>query len=180
MNEAIREQMSALMDGELPEAERDRVLRRLCDDPALAAEWGRLHLVRDSLNGELPRHLDFALAARVQAAVQDEPPLAVPSPPPRARAWVRPLAALAVAASVAGLALVGVQQLSAPQHPEPVPAVADAGSATPAIPPGTRWDRPEAAPRLNAYLVNHNEYAAGAPLQGMMSYVRIAGYDAEP
>ena len=178
MNDQVREQMSALMDSELPEVERELLLRRIHGDPALAAHWSRLHLMRDGLRTELPRRMDPDFAARVSVAVQREPALAVG---PRAtRGWGRPLSGLAVAASVAGLAFLGLQYLGAPEPATGAAPVAAHDQGVRLAQAGTRWDRPEAAPRLNAYLVNHNEYAAGTPLQGMMSYVRIAGYDAEP
>ena len=183
MHERICEQMSALMDEALPPAEAELLLRRIAQDPALAAKWSRLHLIRDALQGELPKGCDPALAQRVGAALAGESQPAAMVAAARSR-WVRPLAGLAVAASMAAVAVVGFQHLGAPQ-PGAASTVAEAPKMSNAEPTqvaraGTRWDRPEAAYRLNSYLVNHNEYAAGAPLQGMMSYVRIAGYDAEP
>jgi len=43
----------------------------------------------------------------------------------------------------------------------------------------TRWDmkEPEAESALNAYLVEHDEFASTSGLGGMMPYVRIVSYD---
>ena len=47
MSEDIREQLSALMDGELGRDERAFLLRRLEHDADLRSMWTRMHLVRD-------------------------------------------------------------------------------------------------------------------------------------
>ena len=52
-------------------------------------------------------------------------------------------------------------------------------AAKPAAPEasGLKWSdvAPDAEARLNAYLVNHNEYA-GNGMRGVLPYVRIVGY----
>jgi hypothetical protein len=43
----------------------------------------------------------------------------------------------------------------------------------------TRWDvkEPETESTLNAFLVEHNEFASSSGIGGMMPYVRVVGYD---
>lgn len=101
MSEDIREQLSAFMDGELGREERAFLLRRLDHDATVRGTWSRYHLIRDVLaqRGSV-RPLD--LSAGVMAAIeQDE---AVTAPGRKAPVW-RPWTGLAVAASVAMLAL---------------------------------------------------------------------------
>lgn len=180
MNDELREQISALADDELPEAERDLLLRRLCDDPDLRDEWGRIHLIRDALHNELPCAATDILSHRVMTALEAES-----QPVPRreigraAQRLGKPLAGLAVAASVAAMALIGLQHFAGPEPAvnAPVPRLAASDQAMDDQFVGTRWDQPEMGTRLNAYLVNHSEYTSGTSLQGMLNYVRIAGYD---
>lgn len=177
MTDKLREQLSALADDELPSVERRLLLRRLSADPALREEWERIHLIRDGLHNELPREPGAGLAQRVMDALDDEPK------PSRgvgrvARQLVKPLTGLAVAASVAALALIGLERVTGPE-PElgrAAPHIAALDQPLEDQVVGTSWDRPAMGTRLNAYLVNHSEYT-GSSLQGSMNYVRIAGYD---
>lgn len=179
MRDNLREQISALADEELTQAEQALLLRRLSADPALRDEWERIHLIRDALHNELPAQRDGALSQRVMAALEQEP-----TPAPASLDWqhwlrraAKPLAGLAVAATVAGLAIVGLEHVVGPgPTPQTSPRLASLDTPLEDHVVGTRWDQPQMGSRLNAYLVNHSEYT-GSSLQGMMTYVRIAGYD---
>ncbi len=179
MDDKLREQISALADDELPETERELLLRQLSVEPALRSEWGRVHMIRDALHNELTAGAGDALSQRVMAVLENEPQPALRKAGGRlGRRFAKPLAGLAVAASVAAMALIGLQHLGGP---DAVPAAGTPRLAAVDTPQsgivGTRWDQPQMGTRLNAYLVNHSEYTSGSSLQGMMNYVRIAGYD---
>lgn len=181
MNDNMSEQVSALTDDALPEAERSLALRRLCADPALRDQWERYHFMRDAFHNELPAKMARSLPQRVMAALEDEPQPVRPSGWRRlSRTISKPLAGLAVAASVAAMAIVGLEHLMGPDQdlrsPAPPMAAVDRTLQDQVV--GTRWDQPELGNRLNAYLVNHSEYT-GTSLQGMLNYVRIAGYDSD-
>jgi len=47
MNTEIKEQLSALMDGEVQRDAARFVLRAVDSDPVLAADWSRFHIARD-------------------------------------------------------------------------------------------------------------------------------------
>ena len=108
-----REDLSALMDGELGAETARFLLRRIEGDPGLARDWSRWHLIRACLAQRSPSSLhsdplrivvpsgDDAFAARVMDAVRVQP----------RRHWVRYLGGGAIAASVAAAALM----LSVPQ-----------------------------------------------------------------
>ena len=89
----------------------------------------------------------------------------------------RPAAGLAVAASVAVMAVISLQ--SARQGtPSPTEVVASAP------PPSGDYMRvsdepgnPSVDRKLDMYLVNHNEYAVNRGMQGMLPYVRIVGHE---
>lgn len=98
MSEDIREQLSALMDGELGRDERAFLLRRLEHDAELRSLWTRMHLVRDIVTHR-PGGAPLDLSDRVMREIASAD-AAGASAPRAARAW-RPLAGLALAASVA-------------------------------------------------------------------------------
>jgi negative regulator of sigma E activity len=141
------ENLSALLDGELPPEQTGFLLKRIERDAELRATLLRYQLVGDTLRGERVRaRPDFAL--RVSAAIAAEPPLPLPEARPaiaaatsrvparsrRAPAWLKPLAGLAVAASVASVAVVVLQREPGGAAPAVVastgtPAAASMGSA---------------------------------------------------
>lgn len=112
IDEHNRQQLSALVDGELATDEARFLLRRLQHDPELQACQERWQLLGDVLRGQAvaPAPVDFA--ARVSAAVAAEPlPRAEPRREVRA-GWRRWGGGAALAASVAAVALfMGRQSL---------------------------------------------------------------------
>jgi negative regulator of sigma E activity len=173
------------MDGEEspPRNGLDDVLR----DGDLRAAWARYHLIADVLAENLPRHMDPGFGDRVRAAVDVEPALLAPNAL-RYR-WRKPVAAVAIAASVAVVAVISAQRLNAPR-PTPAPIATAERAAietTPAVWEGNAapvqsagWHVPgdPAASRLNSYLVNHSEHRSSIGVPAMSPYVRIVGYEA--
>jgi anti-sigma factor RsiW len=106
----IAEQLSAYMDGELPEAEARFLLRRLEHDPALRSAWARMQLASQCLRGLPCQVADAGFAERVALGIAG-------NAPGRTR---RPLLRWAMAASVAALALLMAPRLLPPSSaPEP-------------------------------------------------------------
>lgn len=181
MSEHIKEQISAFLDGELPTAEQQLLLERLRRDPALRAQWGRYRLIGDGLRQGLPPYVDLGLADRVMAELE-----AVPAHRGGgAGRLAKSFAGLAVAASVAVVAVLAVQQLEAPDTGGEPARIAAAPQALPPpqayvrVQQGPAWEAalPQPVSRLNEYLVNHNEYAASAGMPGVLPYVRIVGHE---
>jgi sigma-E factor negative regulatory protein RseA len=176
--ESIREKLSALVDDELDEFEERRMHAALANDAGLRRTWERYYLVRAALHQELEIVLPPTVAERVAQRIAGEPSEA-------GSYWrhrlVRLAATLAMAASVAAIAVLGVQRVSAPPGAPETLAAAGPDAALPVVRVGTtRWDtkEPQAEEALNAYLIEHNEFAAD--LGGMMpSYVRVVGYDSD-
>jgi hypothetical protein len=110
----IAEQLSAFMDGELPEAEARFLLRRLEHDPALRTTWERMQLASQCLRGQPARLLDAGFADRVATGLAQARPGAVR----------RPLLRWAMAASIAALALIAGPRLL-PQHATPEPTISE-------------------------------------------------------
>ena len=136
-----RQQLSAMLDGELSPDEAKFMLRRLQHDTELASCWERWQVCGDVLRGRrndlLPA--DFAqrvaLAVGAGAAVAAEPPPARRTAGPRLARWG---GGAAVAASVALMAVFATRQLPDPSlEPavSPAPMVARADVATPDVAP---------------------------------------------
>jgi sigma-E factor negative regulatory protein RseA len=111
MSEQIREQVSAFLDGELPSAEAELLLKRLTRDAELRESFGRYALIGESLRGGSLGSITQGFTSRVNRAIDGEPAtLTVPAAKSRvSRGW-RSLAGVAVAAGVAAIAIVSYQQ----------------------------------------------------------------------
>jgi sigma-E factor negative regulatory protein RseA len=111
MTDQIREQLSALLDGELPRDEMGLLLRRLEKDPALRRAFGSYALIGETLRAPGGRIAAQSFAARVSAAIDDAPAqdgrTAAPHSGAAARLprhvalWKRPIVRTALAASAA-------------------------------------------------------------------------------
>jgi len=110
MNDAIRMQISAFVDGELPDAEADLLLRRMSQDAELRRKAAEYLEIGRALRGERNVRGIDRLLDRIAAEIDDKPmddDVAAPKSAP-ARA-IRPLTGIAVAASVALIAIFGLQ-----------------------------------------------------------------------
>jgi sigma-E factor negative regulatory protein RseA len=111
MSEQIREQVSAFLDGELPNSETELLLKRLTRDAELRESFGRYALIGEALRGASPGVLSRGFSSRVNLAIDGEPAPAGMQPQgastPR---WWRPLAGVSVAAGVAAVAIIALQQ----------------------------------------------------------------------
>jgi sigma-E factor negative regulatory protein RseA len=111
MNDAIKLQLSAFIDGELPENESELLLRRLSQDSALRQQAEEYLAIGRALRGERDVPGMGDLRGRIASGLGVEPlPEAqvetfVPS------RFMRPVAGIAIAASVAVVALIGLRQV---------------------------------------------------------------------
>ena len=198
MSDTLKEHMSALLDGELEPRAASETIDVLLKDDGLLVHWSRYHVVRDVLRHKVYPDTGDGLRDRMRSCLADEP-LHFPTRPPLSRRWrkaLKPVAGLALAASVAVVAIVAVRGLG--QLPEQ-PGIAQAPStglsaeSAAAVIPVSAIDRggfqprglkrlqwntsePGVANRLNGYLLNHSEHLGGA-VSGMHPYARIVGYD---
>jgi sigma-E factor negative regulatory protein RseA len=171
MSEQIREQISAFLDGELPNSETELLLKRLTRDAELRESFGRYALIGESLRGGGSGRLSHGFTSRVNRAIDGEPVVvAHPQiPSPGAPHWWRPLAGAAVAAGVAVVAVLALQQRAdAPTMRAGLPATAqtvDAGKPKEALSytvPATLAEAPAALPaaRLTNYVFAHSKYSS--------------------
>ncbi|MFT4562505.1 MAG: sigma-E factor negative regulatory protein RseA [Gammaproteobacteria bacterium] len=185
-----QETLSIAMDGELGSS-TEAALGRVAKNSDDTDTWARYHLIGDVLRDPLAELAPTNFAANLSTQMAQEPTLLAPKI--RLRAWIRPLAGLAVAASVAAIAIVGVQQQSAPSSPEP--AIAHSSPVKLAAPPIAALDASDqklelspaeipptllhAPRRLNGYLVKFNEQRSNVGVPGVNPYVRIVGFETE-
>ncbi|HEY5682689.1 MAG TPA: sigma-E factor negative regulatory protein [Sulfuricaulis sp.] len=172
-----REKLSALVDNELNDLDERRVLTALEQDVELRNTWERYHLVRSVLRQDMDTVLSPEIAKRVSASIEKDPVSAISFPRQKV---IQLIGTFAIAASVAAIAIAGVQFLNRP-HSGPVASLAVNEPAPENIIRAgtTRWDRkePETESALNNFLVEHNEFASSSGIGGMMPYVRVVGYD---
>jgi sigma-E factor negative regulatory protein RseA len=180
MSEQLYEQISAFVDGELPEHETELLLKRLEREPELRAALVRYTAIGANLREPAFRGASRGFAARVTAAVATESPAARTA---RARRWLRPLAGVAVAATVAGVAIVGMQQLQSIEGTPAEQLASESSSATSPVVIGEAVDEAPIytvpapaqvspivpAARLTNYVVAHSQYSTTLGRRNVLS-----------
>ena len=124
-----RQQLSALVDGELAPDQALFLLRRLQHDVDLSERFERWQLCGDVLRGQVRRTAAPELAGRIAAALAAAPAaeaLAVPAPVRGGRgpAWTRWAGGAALAASVAAVAMFVARPAVTDPAFAPAPALA--------------------------------------------------------
>lgn len=199
MNDELKEQLSAFMDGELLAEEKEIVLQALKTEEPVRAQWAHYHLIHDSLQHQLPATFLHDVAGRVSQALENEsPPPVERHPVTAAERWRYPwkyAAGLALAASLSAITVLGFQAFtSEPVMPEPRLASAPPSASEPRlastppsafshsniVPVAKNADHrqtllaPEVERRLSSYVVNHTEYIA---MPRMIRYGRLVSYE---
>jgi sigma-E factor negative regulatory protein RseA len=179
MNNEDREWLSALADGEVAEQDLAHRLGTLRDDPQLLASWRAYHVIRDTVSSNLNHSVAPQLHLRIAAALESEPTILAPQR--RHQPWIKQVAGLAIAASVTGVAIIGLQNMNGV---DATPAAVQLAQPQeylrlqPTLVAQRKESSVQGNDALNRYLVNHNEYSANSGIQGMLPYVRIVGYKA--
>ncbi len=115
MNDTIRMQLSAFVDDELPENEAELLMRRLCQDDELRREAAEYFAISRLMRDEAGLAAADRLNERVAAEIEQRPMTDKQANTTESSArMVRPLAGFAIAASVALLAIFGLQQINVP------------------------------------------------------------------
>ncbi|HTJ96913.1 MAG TPA: sigma-E factor negative regulatory protein [Rhodocyclaceae bacterium] len=158
----MNEQLSALMDGELDAEEATLVFARLKASEQSRQSWSDYHLVGDALRS--PDYLESDLTARVMEALLEEP---VVLAPPQSHSRPRLQRALAMAASVAGVAVV-----SAVVWTGRTGAVADVAKA-----PLDRAAMQMASANMQEYLIAHQSQSPNSSMQGAARYIKTVSVE---
>lgn len=162
-----RQQLSAMLDGELSPDQAKFMLRRLQHDGELAACWERWQVCGDVLRGQRNDLLPADFAGRVALAIAGDAGASAEAAPagraprPRLARWG---GGAAIAASVALLAMFASRQLPEPgalpeeAAPAPLVAAAPAVVGSPALPA-------QEQPRVADAMADATAPAPAAPLQ---------------
>src|SRR5688572_2901525 len=111
MNDALKMQISAFVDDELPESETELLLRRLSQDALLRRQVAEYLRIGRLIRGEREVRGMGDLRNRIATALGEQPVDAPARPEKSRHRLLKPVAGVAIAASVAALALVGLRQL---------------------------------------------------------------------
>ena len=133
MTNSSDERISALMDGELDEQLHRSATDELLNKDEMRETWSRYHLISDTLRQQLPNGIDKQFSTRVMAALDNEPTVLAP-PAARTSTLTQRLAGLAVAASVAAVAVMGVQFMYQQDGQAPVEQIAKTPSSNTLLP----------------------------------------------
>jgi len=188
MNDQKREQLSALVDDELTH-ESSPVIDSLLQDNEAKQTWTRYHLIGDSLRGHLPGHI-VDISNNVSQVIASEPTVLAPGKK-KSTDYMKPVMGFAIAASVAAVAIFNVQQANQiSETGQTVIAQSSIATSQPSLatsPQLVTQQKGQAQvyqvrnvdPRLNRYLVNHNEYRANTGVSGMPPHVRMVANEAD-
>lgn len=183
MSDPLNQQISAFLDDELPPEECALLLRRLGQDDALGDTVNRYALIGDAMRGELLA-ADRHVVERIRAALIDDVSHVESTESERVASggwpsWLRPVSGLAVAATVATVAVLSLQGFNQADNTEfPANTVADiaatdSGALVPVNVP--RIKLPDVRPasvmpqsRMDQYLLRHRGYANGFGRQSVM------------
>lgn len=182
MSTESREHLSCLMDGEISRETGRFLVRRLGSDAELCATWARYHLVRDCLRHQEGGLASADLTLRVSQAIERD---GLPARPAGRRSvWLKSAAGVAVAASVALMAIVAV----GPGRPgaEQNAVSGDVAAAPSFTAPqaltrlGVEAPRQaslsggsESRSRMNPYLLRHYQATGFANGKGFVTFVPI-------
>ncbi len=204
MSEDKMERISALMDGELDSRERNIAIENIELDPETKRSWQRYHIIGDTMRNTMPASVKPDLATRLNEMLEHEPTVLAPKRKNKfiSRDFTKPLAGLAVAASVTAVAIFGIQN-SNQQTPDlegGAPDIAANGSQISpiddnigfapitessmvnVIPSTVRTVKYEPventleAKRLNPYILNHNQVNSRMGVQGVSPNARLVGH----
>lgn len=157
----MKEQISALMDGELFDDEAEALLDTMKRNPETDEDWQTYHLIGDILRQPDQAHADISAAVRQR--LQAEPTILAP----RARTRQQKARWFALSAAASVLAVGVVAWMSVQIAPEPAPQIAAQQSGYSVRPASYQTDG-----GVNDYLMAHQEMSPSAEMQGGAPYVR--------
>lgn len=179
----MKDKLSALLDGDLDEQSARPVFDSLRRDASLRRDWDAYCTIGDVLRGEGAGSPD--MLKRVMATIEVEPTLLAPQPRTEetasgSRAW---RALMPIAASVMGVAAVGLVASSIYSGSEPVAQVASVverahiADSAPVRPVAVTVDVEDPH---REYVFAHQAMTGGGPIPGAVQYIRsvsVAGQD---
>ena len=197
MSKESREHLSYFMDGEISRETGRFLVRRLGADSELRETWARYHLVRDCLrhqeSGLVGDNLGIDLCGRVQQALAAEAPQAVPGRFAASllkggrlkEGWLKPVAGMAMAASVALMAIMTVGSGPSPVNTPPVELAGSQQAESFVSPNNVLRSSPRSQQvsllggagntnhKMNSYLLRHYQVTGSTGGKGFVTFVPI-------
>lgn len=162
----MKNNISALMDGELFEDEAEALLDDLKRDAGAHRDWATYHLIGDILRQPDSIHRD--ISAGVRERMQNEPTVLAP----RSRGITQKVRNVALSAAASVMALGVVVWMSVQITPETSPQLAMQQSNMRPVSLKTQA-------QSNDYLMAHQEFSPSNDMHGGISYIRNVAYVAE-
>jgi sigma-E factor negative regulatory protein RseA len=194
MNQDKIEKLSALVDGELYDQDRETLIQELQSDDDTRGRWQRYHMIGDTMRSTMPATVKPDLAASLNKLLENEPAILAPQKKPSItqHPYLKPVAGFAIAASITAVAVLGLM----PANESSIPG-ADSTIAANEITPTTvvntgslagtaatqvrtvKYEGPETenADALSPYILNHNQYNSRMGVQGVSPYARLVGHE---
>lgn len=159
----MKQEISALMDGELFEDEAESLLERAKLESGASKDWEIYHLIGDVLRQ--PEYIHCGLSAKVRGRVQDEPTVLAP----RVRAVKQKIRtfALSAAASLAAVSVVAWMSMQISREAAPQMALQQH-----AMQPASA----QIKSKSNDYLMAHQEFSPSTDMNGGAYYIRNVAY----
>ncbi len=162
----MKNNISALMDGELFEDEAEALLQGLKRDSDTHHDWETYHLIGDVLRQ--PEYIHRDIAGRVRERMQNEPVVLAP----RTRGMTQKVRNIALSAAASVMALGVVVWMSVQITPETNPQLAMQQSN---MHPASL----QSQSKSNDYLMAHQEFSPSNDMNGGTSYIRTVSYAVE-
>lgn len=189
-NETLRQQLSAFVDGELPSAEAELLVRRLARDTDLKQAMSRYLLAGEAMRAPGQAGPTRGFSAKIAAVIERDTSRPAAAQVPAAAAelprWLKPAAGMAVAAGVAAFVVFGFRQsldgsddIAGIESLQPVTITAKRmnDGASYIVPEVTNAAAvPIAAAQLTNYVVAHSEYSSPLVRRNMLTGL-LAGDD---
>ncbi|MDD5301333.1 MAG: sigma-E factor negative regulatory protein [Gallionella sp.] len=160
----MKQEISALMDGELFEDEAENLLDRVKRDSDTHKDWEAYHLIGDVLRQ--PECIHRGLSAKVRERMQDEPTVLAP----RGRAVKQKMRtfALSAAASLVAVGVVAWMSLQVGHEAAPQMAMQQNNLHPASV---------QIKSRSNDYLMAHQEFSPSTDMNGGAYYIRTVSYN---
>ena len=153
----MKQDISALMDGELFDEDAEVVLNKLKRNPEAHAEWQVYHLISDALRQ--PDHVRPDISVSMRECLRDEPVIFAPAARQKKAWWY----AVSAAASVMAITLVAWLSLQAGSKTQFQVATAQNAAHPAGFSPADHW---------SDYLSAHREFSPSKDVLRMTSHVR--------
>jgi len=169
MSESKFETVSLLVDNY---QQNDEIFDALIEDEQLSDTWERYHLIGDVIRGDVSSSLDVDFSASIALAISSEPTVLAPanneitlnkSIKAKVIQLFKPVGQLAIAASAAGLMILGVQHNVAQNEINttmPNQIVQTNPFAGVAAPVSLNFQQPDPKAQKNAYIEQQRRFQA--------------------